>query len=161
MPIDKACAAHADRAPSGCRDRLFVRTHRRARSCPRRSIPRHTTQKQPFDVLILYQHHPQAGERVIAVRVVHHAGCLHFVIDSPTVETRKRIPASGPGRGGRPSRAGPSPSQASWERWRSHLPRGNEQSCRAASLEDQTDNGTSYRRACSPPSGCQHSLARL
>ena len=46
----------------------------------RRSIPRHTAQKQPFDVQIHYPHHPRAGERVLVVREVHHAGRLHFVI---------------------------------------------------------------------------------
>jgi hypothetical protein len=33
--------------------------------------------------MIHYPHHPQAGEHVIVVREVHHAGRLHFVIDSP------------------------------------------------------------------------------
>ncbi len=51
------------------------------RICPRRSIPRHTAQKQQFDVLIHYPHHPRVGERVMVVRAVRHAGVLHSVID--------------------------------------------------------------------------------
>jgi hypothetical protein len=49
--------------------------------CPPRSDPRHTAQKQQFDVLIHYPHHPCAGERVFVVRAVQHAGAVHFVID--------------------------------------------------------------------------------
>jgi hypothetical protein len=49
--------------------------------CPRRSDPRHTAQKQQFDVLIHYPHHPCAGEKVFVVRTVQHAGTVHFVID--------------------------------------------------------------------------------
>src|ERR1700733_5252777 len=48
---------------------------------PYRSIPRHTAQKQQFDVLIHYPYHPYAGERVFVVRTVQHAGTVHFVID--------------------------------------------------------------------------------
>jgi hypothetical protein len=50
-------------------------------SCPYRSDPQHTAQKQQFDVLIHYPHHPYAGERVLVVRTVQHAGAVHFVID--------------------------------------------------------------------------------
>jgi hypothetical protein len=42
---------------------------------------RHTAQKQQFDVLIHYPHHPCAGEKVFVVRTVQHAGTVHFVID--------------------------------------------------------------------------------
>jgi hypothetical protein len=48
---------------------------------PYRSDPRHTAQKQRFDVLIHYPYHPYAGERVFVVRTVQHAGTVHFVID--------------------------------------------------------------------------------
>jgi hypothetical protein len=48
---------------------------------PCRSDPRHTAQKQQFDVLIHYPHHPCAGERVLVLRTVQHAGTVHFVID--------------------------------------------------------------------------------
>ena len=51
-------------------------------TCPYRSIQRHTAQKPLFAVLIYYPHHPRAGERVFVVRTVHHAGVLHFVVDS-------------------------------------------------------------------------------
>jgi hypothetical protein len=48
---------------------------------PYRSDPRHTAQKQRFDVLVHYPYHPYAGERVFVVRTVQHAGTVHFVID--------------------------------------------------------------------------------
>ena len=50
---------------------------------PYRSDPRHTAQKQRFDVLVHYPYHPYAGERVFVVRTVQHAGTVHFVIDLP------------------------------------------------------------------------------
>jgi hypothetical protein len=59
-----------------------ARVRRQAMICRRHSIPRHTAQKQPFDILIHYPHHPRVGERVMVVRAVRHAGVLHFVIDS-------------------------------------------------------------------------------
>ncbi|MEA2728779.1 MAG: hypothetical protein QOF70_3254, partial [Acetobacteraceae bacterium] len=76
-------AVRGDRARRSHRGTPCGPARRPTRICPRRSIPRHTTQKQSFDVLIYYPHHPQAGERVIVVREVHHAGSRHFVIESP------------------------------------------------------------------------------
>jgi hypothetical protein len=50
-------------------------------TCRSPAVPRHTAQKQQFDVLIHYPHHPRTGERVFVVRTVQHAGTVHFVID--------------------------------------------------------------------------------
>ncbi|MBV8890821.1 MAG: hypothetical protein JO266_02405 [Acidobacteria bacterium] len=47
------------------------------------SRARDTAQEHPFDVLILYPHHPRAGERVVVVRVLQYGGSAHFVIDQP------------------------------------------------------------------------------
>ena len=58
---------------------------------PDRSDRRHTAQKQLFDVLIHYPHHPCAGEQVAVVRTVQHGGTVHFVIDWPD-GTRGMLP---------------------------------------------------------------------
>ena len=81
--VRRTAAARADTAPRGLPGRLCGRARRPAATSRSRSIPRHTAQKQPFDVQIHYPHHPQAGERVLVVREVHHAGRQHFVINSP------------------------------------------------------------------------------
>src|SRR6202030_481331 len=59
--------------------------------CRRRPIPRHTAQKQHFDVQIHYSHHPRAGECISVLRTVRHAGMAHFVIDSAD-GTRSLLP---------------------------------------------------------------------
>ena len=59
---------------------------------PARSSPRDTAQKQGFDVLIHYPHHPRAGERVVVVRRLQHGGSMHFAIDQPD-GTRGLLPA--------------------------------------------------------------------
>ena len=48
-----------------------------------RVSPRHTTQEQPFEVVVQYPHHPRAGERVIVLRRVIHGARVHFVIEQP------------------------------------------------------------------------------
>jgi hypothetical protein len=83
MPRQQTSATHAGRTRTGSRDRPCAPVRTPATICRYLSIPRHTAQKQPFDVQIHYPHHPQAGERVLVVREVHHAGRQHFVIDSP------------------------------------------------------------------------------
>ncbi len=55
------------------------------------TIPRHTAQKQHFDVQIHYSHHPRAGEYISVLRTVRHAGMAHFVIDSAD-DTRSLLP---------------------------------------------------------------------
>lgn len=77
--INEACG---DRAPRGFPGMPCSQERRPATICPRRTIRRHTTQKQQFDALIHYPYHPRVGERVIVLRTVHHGGVLHFVIDS-------------------------------------------------------------------------------
>jgi hypothetical protein len=80
-PGQQIAAEHAGRARTGSHDRLYIRAHRLTTTSRFLPIPRHTAQKQQFDVLIHYPHHPRVGERVVVVRTVHHAGVLHFVID--------------------------------------------------------------------------------
>ena len=89
--VRRTAAARGGRALRSLPGRLCAPERRPATTYRSRSIPRHTAQKQPFDVQIHYPHHPQAGERVIVVREVHHAGSRHFVIDSPDA-TRGLLP---------------------------------------------------------------------
>jgi hypothetical protein len=80
--VRRTAAAPAGKTPTGSPGTPCSQARRPATICRRQTIPRHTTQKQQFEVLIHYAHHPRVGERVLVVRTVHHSGLLHFVVDS-------------------------------------------------------------------------------
>ncbi len=76
-------AEHVDRAPNDYRGRLYGRAPRRANFCRRQSGQRHTTQEQPFEVIVEYPFHPLYGKRIIVNRRTVHGGLVHFASEGP------------------------------------------------------------------------------
>ena len=56
------------------------------------SSSRHTTQKQHFEVVVRYPHHPLAGKRIRVIRCLQYADLPHFVIKGPDT-CRALLPA--------------------------------------------------------------------